>query len=361
MRREARQLLVLVIMVWLSGCRDRLMFDDAGIDVPILDEDTGGWTEDGGDLRDVPPDVPRDAGRLDAGPPCAGPPGLYVPGSCVVLAPRVRSFAPEFILWSDGAEKERFVLLPEGASIDTNDPDAWVYPVGTVLFKTFSRDGLRIETRINTKVSEGSGISHWTMQTFAWNAAQDGVTEVTDGVINALGTDHDIPATSLCASCHTGAAADVALGFTAIQLNHEGTDVSLADLIAEARLTDPIDVDAARIPGTGDVREALGYLHANCGGCHGGPAAFPVPDPMVLWVDVGISEPTLTPSYLTTVGVVSGWPGAPYRVAPGLPDDSAVLRRMQSRVVGAQMPPIATELPHALAIGTMRRWILAVD
>lgn len=361
MRRQASGLAALVVMVVASGCRDRLEFEDAGLDAPVEDaplDVPDDSAHDGG--GDVTPDAP-DGGPTDAGPPCMGPPGLYVPGSCSVLAPRVRSFAPEFALWSDDAEKERFVLLPEGGAIDTSDPDAWIYPVGTVFFKTFSRDGLRIETRINTKVSEGTGISHWTMRTFAWNAAQNGVTEVTDGVTNALGTEHDIPPTSLCASCHTGAAVDVGLGFSAIQLNHPETEVSLADLLAESRLTDPIAVDDARVPGTGDVREALGYLHANCGGCHGGPAPQPIPDPMDLWIDVGHSDPRLTPSYLTTVGVVSGWPGAPYRVSPGLPDDSALLRRMQSRVVGVQMPPIATEIPHAIAIGTIRRWIIALD
>lgn len=359
MRRVAIRLVALMVVVALSGCRDRLMFDDAGTDAAVLDAPVMSDAGHDAAVEDAPD--ARDAGPLDAGPPCMGPPGLYVPGSCSVLAPGVRSFAPEFALWSDDAEKERFVLLPDGARIDTSDPDAWIYPVGTVLFKTFARDGLRIETRINTKVSEGTGIGHWTLRTFAWNAAQDGVTEVTEGVTNALGTSHDIPPVSLCASCHTGAAVDVGLGFTAIQLNHAGTEVSLADLIAEDRVTDAIDLAAARVPGTGDIREALGYMHANCGGCHGGPAPLPVPEPMDLWIDVGLSDPALTPSYLTTVNVVSGWSGAPFRVSPGFPDDSAILRRMQSRVVGVQMPPVATELPHAMAIGTIRRWIISMD
>lgn len=327
----------------LVGCRERLTFDDAGPDAGAVD-------------AFEPPDVPSDAGT-DAGPPCEGPPGLYVPGSCTELAPGVRPFAPRYVLWSDGAEKERFVYLPEGSRIDTRDPDAWVFPVGTVFFKTFIRDGLRIETRINTKVAEGTGLDSWTMRTYAWSEDQLSVTPVSDGVINALGTGHDIPATSLCASCHSGAAVDVGLGFSAIQLNHEGSDTTLAGLYADGWLNAEIDPLDAVVPGSSNVSEALGYLHVNCGGCHGGPNPMPPTDPLVLWVDVGTTDASFTGAYTTAVSHPSGWAGATLRVAPGDPDASALILRMSSRVPGTQMPPIATELPHSDGIAAVRRWI----
>jgi hypothetical protein len=337
-------------LVVLGGCRERLTFDDTGIDAGAEDAPID------------PADVPADIGA-DAGPPCDGPPGLYVEGSCAILAPGVRRFEPEYELWSDGAEKERFVLLPEGERIDTTDPDAWVYPVGTVLFKTFSRDGLRIETRINTKIAEGTGVASWSMRTFAWSEDQLSVTEVTDGVINALGTGHDIPATSLCAGCHSGAAVDVGLGFTAIQLNHEAPegDVTLERLFAEGRLTAEIDLLDAVVPGDATTRGALGYLHANCGPCHGGPSPMPPGSPMDLWIDVGIPEAELTAAFTTAVNVPSLWPGAALRVAPGTPDESAIVLRMESRTVGTQMPPFATELPHGSGIALVRGWILSLE
>lgn len=342
---------IVAVLLGMSGCRERLDFDDAG--------------PDAGDLADVPgttDDVPTDAGT-DAGPPCEGPPGLYIEGSCVVLAPGVRRFEPEYELWSDGAAKERFVLLPEGERIDTTDPDAWVYPVGTVLFKTFSRDGLRIETRINTKIAEGSGIDAWTMQTFAWSADQRSVTEVTGGVVDALGTGHDIPATTLCAGCHSGAAVDVGLGFTAIQLNHEAPEgeLNLERLYAEGWMSAEIDLLDAVVPGDTATRGALGYMHANCGPCHGGPSPMPPGSPMDLWVDVGIGDPELTGAYTTAVGVPSLWPGAENRVTPDAPDDSAVILRMESRTPGTQMPPYATELPHGPGIAMVRGWILSLE
>lgn len=307
---------------------------------------------------DVPTDTPEDVGN-DAGPPCVGPPGLYVPGSCTELMPGVRRFEPQYELWSDGAVKERFVLLPAGTRIDTTDPDAWVFPVGTIFWKTFSRDGLRIETRINTKVSEGTGPDHWTMRTFAWSADQLSVSEVTAGVVDALGTDHDIPATTLCAQCHVegGGAADVGLGFSAIQLNHDGSDTTLVGLFGEGFLSAEIDPLDAVVPGNTMTAAALGYLHANCGGCHGGDMAQPRPDPLIFWIDVGLTDVSFTGPYLTAVDHPSMWSGAAFRVDGGSADTSAVMLRMMSRVVGAQMPPIATERVHLEGMGAVRGWI----
>lgn len=306
-------------------------------------------------------DVPSDAALADAPSadaptevPCEGPPGLYREGSCTELAEGVRRFTPRYALWSDGAEKERVVYLPAGATIDTSDPDGWVYPVGTVLYKTFSRDGLRIETRRNEKVSEGVGLSAWRMQTFAWSADQRTVTEVTAGVVDALGTGHDIPSASLCVRCHAGAAADVALGFSAIQLNHAGSDVSLAGLIAEGALSAPIALEDAVIPGDETASEALGYLHANCGACHGGTSA---PAGLQFWIAVGTSEVTETSTYVTAVGRRSSWPGASERILSGDPDASAVVLRMSTRMLADQMPPVATELVDPTGVAAVRAWI----
>lgn len=333
--------IVLVSLVVLVGCRERYVPGteaDGGVDAPTdasVDDDVGS----------------------DVGHPCNGPPGLYVDGSCTELRLGVRRFEPRYPLWSDGATKERFVYLPPGGIIDTSDPDRWVFPVGTTFWKTFIRDGLRIETRINEKVGAGVGPSAWRLRTFAWSADQTSVSEVTEGVPDALGTGHDIPATSLCVRCHAGATADVGLGFSAIQLNHAGSEVSLAGLVADGVLSSPIPTTAAVVPGDATTEAALGYLHANCGNCHGGPNPEPAADPMVLWIDVGARDVSATGPYTTAVGHRSSWAGASMRVSPGMPDTSAIILRMQTRVATDQMPPIASELPHPEGIGAVRAWI----
>src|SRR5687767_4958187 len=72
-----------------------------------------------------------------------GSTGLFSDLATEQLSPGVRAYRPRYELWSDGAEKRRWILLPEGERIDTSNMDDWVFPVGTKLWKEFSRDGTR--------------------------------------------------------------------------------------------------------------------------------------------------------------------------------------------------------------------------
>ena len=152
-------------------------------------------------------------------------------------------------------------------------------------------------------------------------------------------------------------------GFTAIQLNHAEAGVRLEDLATEGRLSDPIDLDAARIPGDEVTSDALGYLHANCGNCHG-DAVAPPPSGLLMWVRVGVETPEDTDTYTTVVGIpsVRTFPEAPLRVAPADPDHSVVLLRMGSRDAlgdepGLQMPPTASDILDPVGLAAVRAWI----
>ena len=338
----------------------------------------------GGDGDDPPTDlghledlhVPVDEGPdEDQGPPaCDGPPGLYVEGSCTELAPGVRPFRPRFQLWSDAAEKERFVFIPENGVIDTSDPDRWVFPVGTKFWKTFSRGGMRLETRILTKTSAGEGMSSWTFQTYGWNQTQDDVTLVgMDGVENVLGTTHDIPSREDCLACHaTQATRDAALGFGAISLADVNLPLSLDDLAAADEMSDVITIATAATPGTTVQRNALGYLHANCGHCHGGASPQVGLNMQLL---TGLTSVCETNTYLTALGATdnmaggcttpgadSFWGGTDVlRVAPNSVSTSAVHLRMGMRGAPGntnQMPPRGTEERDELGLMTIQTWIM---
>lgn len=307
---------------------------------------------------DIPPDIPPDT--FDAGPPCEGPPGLYRGIQCAELEEGVRAYSPHYWLWSDGADKERYIALPPDSVIDTSDPNNWIYPVGTRVWKTFLVGGLRIETRLFEKHSPGAGFDSWIFQTFAWNEAQDSVEEVTSGRENALGTDHDIPSRSMCVQCHgaTGRE-DFLTSFTAIQLNHGDAEFSLAELNDEGWLSENIAIEDAVIPGTPEESDALGYLHANCGNCHGNLNA---PSGLSMWVDVGLDTVEETSTYSTAVGVPSlrivG--DATVRIVPGDSAQSVAFLRMQTRSddgLAVQMPPIGTEFVDEEGSLTVQTWI----
>jgi hypothetical protein len=282
--------------------------------------------------------------------------GLYSDIKANTLAPGVEPFEPRFALWSDGAVKRRWISLPAGAKIDTSDMDAWKLPVGTKLWKEFSRDGVRVETRI----VERTTASDWLLLAFQWKPDQSDAVTVPEGVQNASGTPHDIPSATQCKSCHTGAP-DRVLGFSAIQLAGTTGPLDLAALAARGALSQAPSTPPI-VPGHAVVVAALGYLHANCGHCHN-PASGVF---FTLNLDLRLRSDSLateqdTPVWNTAVGqpsLVAGSGGLALRIAPGDPDHSALIYRMG--LPGGQrsrMPPLATETVDATGLAAVRAWI----
>jgi mono/diheme cytochrome c family protein len=309
---------------------------------------------------------------------CAPSLGLYADAECDTLNVGIKRFKPQFPLWSDGSSKRRFAYIPPGTTVDVSDPDRWVFPVGSRFWKHFETPGgLRLETRVIEKVSDRLGVEGWAFETWVWNAAGDDVTRVTDGLENVLGTGHDIPAIEDCSECHSGGdnqwdsspgqdeLLDVPLGFGAIQLNHQGSDTTLGGLFADGWLSEEVALSSAQVPGDDVARAALGYLHGNCGSCHGG--ASPAKD-LTMLLHVGTTHVEDTPTFKGNVGVptkpnkratgVEDMPAT--RIVPGDPDNSALVWRMRQRSDGeddAQMPPLATEVVDHEAVEAIAAWI----
>ncbi|MGE0786098.1 MAG: hypothetical protein AB7S26_10445 [Sandaracinaceae bacterium] len=360
---------------WSAAAGSALLF--CGLAAGCDDGDEPG-TDAGGTDAGPPPmiDAGYDAGPplVDAGPPCEGPPGLYEDPACTVIAAGVRAYEPRFTLWADGAEKERYIYLPPGETIDASDPDNWVYPVGTRLYKTFLLGGVRLETRVLEKTDPGTGLTAWRMRVYAWDEAQYNVEDVTNAGLerrsNVLGTDHDIPEGADCVQCHNGTR-DLINGFSAIMLNHDGAGVTLETLLDENLLVPEFARSLADVPssGAGTTAEvdALGYLHANCGHCHheplpgsGGVCHTPACNRgLFFWLPTGVATVQATPTYATSVNQINTAPfgGRTCRIKPGDPDNSVIVYRMESRMTGMQMPPLATEQVHTAGVAMVRAFI----
>lgn len=331
---------------------------------------------DAGPADAGPPDMTDagfDAGEVleDAGVACDGPPGLYEDDACTVVAAGVRAYTPRFALWSDDADKERYIYLPPGETIDATDPDNWVFPVGTRLYKTFLQGGVRLETRVFEKTDPGTGLPAWDMSVYAWNAEQTAVEDVTNAPAdqreNVLGTEHDIPDGALCVQCHNGTL-DLINGFGAIMLRDAPDGLSLQTLLDENLLDPPFAATDADVPGSPDEQEALGYLHANCGNCHhepidgrgcGNPGACG--SGFFLWLDTGLATVQDSGAHTTGVNVASNFrvAGNPAvcRIHPANPDSSVSIVRMEARGDINQMPPVASEQVHAAGVALLRSWI----
>jgi hypothetical protein len=294
----------------------------------------------------------------DAGPPYPtklSETGLYADIANDVLADGVSPFSPAYPLWTDGATKRRFIYLPPGTSIDTSDIDHWRFPVGTKAWKEFTRDGVRIETRMIEKTATG-----WWMLAYVWNDTNDEANVTLLPVRNAHGTEHDVPSRAQCVECHDSQP-DRLLGFSAIQLSHVGPGVTLDTLITDQRLSAPPSGPLV-LPGDAIDQAALGMLHANCGNCHTpDTVAFERADGMELWLTVGrlgsLDAVVTAQSSVATTLTSFNQAGFTQRIVPGDHVQSALWYRMSQRGNEAQMPPLGTELVNQAGLDQLAQWI----
>jgi hypothetical protein len=294
--------------------------------------------------------------RMRALPARLSETGLYADGALRDVRREARSFEPAFALWSDAAQKHRWIALPAGAQIDTSDMDDWQFPAGTKLWKEFSLEGRRLETRMLTKV--GPGPEDWAGAAYVWLPDQSDAVVTPQGADDVAGTDHDVPSAAECVGCHRGRRSFV-LGFSAIQLGSAGpgAPLPLEALMREGVLTNAPSLPLS-VPGNETERAALGYLHANCGNCHNsrrpvsqGPRCYDPRRNIDFWLSASGPRPSAsqTPAYRTAV---------PEYIHPADPDGSALIA-LTSRRGGflPHMPPLASEQVDREGVSLLRRWI----
>ena len=281
--------------------------------------------------------------------------------------PSVRAYTPEFQLWSDGADKQRWVYVPECSPVDTSDMNNWSVPVGTRFFKEFAVDGRRVETRIISRI--GTGPRDFAYASYLWNESETEATRLgPEGLVNALGTTHDVPTKQACFQCHGtyalgGGRPSRGLGFSAIQLAHADSGLDLFEL-ADADVLSHAPDGLPTIPGTPDERAALGYLHANCGNCHNDSRDRIPQVNLNLWLDVSHATVEETGAWQTAVDQPTQFFNDQHvlgRVVAGNPEESALLYRMRQRGNIAQMPPTASEVPDVEGIAIIAAWIEGLE
>lgn len=278
------------------------------------------------------PDVPGDAGdRAATLPGRLSETGLYASGTSIREA--VHEYDVRFALWTDGLSKRRFIELPAGGQVDTSDPDAWVFPVGTKLWKELALDGVRLETRLFQKV----GPETWAYVAYVWRADATDADAAPEGVVDVAGTFHDVPDADRCFGCHRGVQ-DRVLGFSMFQLSAEDRErfVTLGLLPPPTRVADP--------PGDALQARALGLLHANCGHCHS--QEHPLAMSRALRLHLRDGETWMTTGfYRTAIGAMAAhvFDGINTIVVPGEPRSSQLYLRPARRGDEWQMPPFGSE------------------
>ncbi|MBO6934498.1 MAG: hypothetical protein JJ863_05975 [Deltaproteobacteria bacterium] len=271
-----------------------------------------------------------------------------------LVAPEAIGYEPAHPLWTNGSAKTRHALLPPGATIDNSDPMRWEFPIGTLVFKTFTfatPDGIRpVETRLIRRSEEG-----WDYAVYVWEG-DDAYLRMDDAALRVEVVDegerfvHEVPGRNECRACHATAASPL-IGLTDEQLSISlrGATVSQRDdwfargilAFADADPSDP-----GRDPESAWVAS---YLHGNCAHCHW---ADGVPTPLDLTrsraIESIVDQPTMAISFPSGL-----------RVAPGAPERSLLLTALAaSNPSGVRpMPPIGVQRVDEEAAERLRRWI----
>ncbi len=305
--------------------------------------------------------------------------GLFTSVKDLTPAPGLIPYGVVAPLWSDGAEKERYLAIPGDGKIIYRADNPWAFPEGTVLVKTFTLEleagnptsRRRLETRLLT-LQDGQ----WAGYTYLWNDAETDATLLGRGALEKTYEVRDaaapggvreqtwrFPSRADCMVCHNEKARFV-LGLSTLQMNrdHDYGDVRTNQIDAFvrwglfdeppgespeelARLSDPRLTDAPI-----DVR-ARSYLHANCSHCHrfkGGGNAN-----LILLYATSLAD-TGAPNALPLHGDF-GLPDARL-IAPGAPERSLVWKRMNLRGAG-RMPHIGTLEVDRDGVELVGEWI----
>lgn len=281
----------------------------------------------------------------------------------------VHPYEVQVQLWSDGADKERFMALPDGATIDVAANGDFHFPPGAVFIKHFKYGEHYHETRLMMRHDDGE----WAGYSYEWNEAQ------TDATLLDVGKTAELPNGQLwryptrgqCMRCHGEQSLRV-LGPEVIQLQtpHPGaTEAGMTYLESwvEAGFFAPEFESASDLPGMDlpALPDAFGsaptedraraYLHANCANCHQpGGIGQGVID--LRW------ETPFADAQMCNVGPENGqmWrAGKHWIVGPGDPEHSLLYLRMKT-LNKFRMPTLGSHVVDEDAVGLIEAWINAL-
>lgn len=281
-------------------------------------------------------------------------------------------------LFSDYAEKSRFILLPPGATAAWRDRGVLDFPVGTTIVKSFAfpadfrapdRNVRLIETRLLIRKASG-----WVPQSYVWNA--DGTDAVLqkagqrlpisfiDKVGRSVSLSYLVPNQNQCKQCHSQDGAVTPIGPTGANLNGglDGKGASqLASWVKAGRL-DRMPADAPRLVRWDDAgaplaARARAYLDVNCGHCHS-PGGFA--SNSGLWLQWDEADPAHQGIYKRPVAAGRASGDAEFSITPGQPDRSIIVRRMESNEPGVMMPQFGRSVVHAEGVALVRAFIASL-
>ncbi|MEM9921068.1 MAG: NPCBM/NEW2 domain-containing protein [Bacteroidota bacterium] len=291
-------------------------------------------------------------------------------------------------LWSDNADKNRWVSVPNDGTHDTpeeqvffSEDDEWQFPNGSVFIKHFELSpspdnpgkNQKVETRFFIIDENGEGYG----MTYAWNDEGTDAVLLSEGgekffeIIDEGGQSKDFrwdyPSSLQCLNCHTPNSGFV-LGLKTWQLNSDleypSSGITINQLATWNHLgifandfeESAIDTfpQAMSLTDQGSLQKRVtSYWDANCSHCHrpnGVEGAF----------DARYSTPMAYKNIVNAATISRNSPSDGIVVDPGHPDLSEMWLRTNSQDEN-QMPPIFRNTIDGTFIDVLTEWIEGLD
>ena len=306
----------------------------------------------------------------------------FFKGDLAALLPaaRVYSYTINTPLFSNYAEKARFIYLPKGKKMDLPQQGPLRFEEGTVLIKNFyypvdeklepSKRRI-LETRLLLKEKTG-----WKPLNYLWNEEQN------EAMLNYVGAKIDVvwkdmtgknhplvyqvPNLNQCKNCHSRDNEISPIGVTAAQLNrqYEGvaTAINQLDYFDQEGLFNHFTSAAAyeALPVwdavlTASVEErAKAYLDANCAHCHSAQGSAKNSG---LYLEYHQSNARRRGVYKPPIAAGKGSGDFQYDIVPGKPEASIFIYRVGSNDPAIRMPEIGRSVVHKEGLALLTQYI----
>ena len=259
-------------------------------------------------------------------------------------------------LWSDGADKLRFLYMPKGQKALADGDGLLKFPIGAALIKTFKLSGKLIETRVLLHRAAG-----WVALPYVWDADQREARLTLGGKRIALtGADgqplsYAVPNKNQCKECHGVAGVVTPIGPKAYNLAP-----AWLTAFQQAGKLDRVPVVAQRIP-LWEAREqapaadaARGYLDVNCAHCHNPQGAASNSGLYLGWLE---RDPIKLGLGKRPVAAGRGSGNLDFDIVPGDAAHSILYYRMASLEGGIAMPELGRAKVDPAGLAAVQRWI----
>lgn len=276
----------------------------------------------------------------------------------------LRPYALRTPLFTDYADKRRFIYMPDGAEARVSGDGLIEWPVGTALIKSFGypqADGSyrTIETRLLLRRATG-----WVALPYIWRpdgsdadlrlAGGRQPVRFTTPSGQAMTISYAVPNRNQCKTCHESSGEVTPIG---PRLRNMDMAPQHRPAIAGA------DWSLATLPRWDDAGQSLdararAYLDVNCAHCHTprGSASN-----SGLFLEYERPPGMATGLMKRPVAAGRGSGGFDYAIDPGHPGRSIMLYRLRSLDPGIAMPELGRATVHEEGAALLEQWIAGME